>query len=442
MGHPVGRYEPRVSFRDHSPAMTLPDCFRLRQRFASRGLDDVELAVQKTLAQSKLSQCVTAGQRVGIAVGSRGISNLSRIVGQTVSFIDSIGGQAVIIPAMGSHGGANPDGQQALLAGYGVTANAMGCPIDASMETVSVGTTRQGVPVHFSHAASQLDHVVVINRVKPHTRLSGNYESGLIKMLMIGLGKHRGASLYHQIFRRYDYSLDQLAPEIVGLLIEHMPITIGVAIVEDAFEQTALVEAVAAEDFLKREPELLAMAKAWLPKLPFDDADLLIVDQIGKEISGTGMDTNLIGRKTNDKQAAVDEYPKIRQIFVRSLTEKTNGNGCGLGIADYCHRRAVQSLNEEVTKINCITSAHPGAGAIPLTFESDRQVLDAVTSQSADDERDNLRWMWIRDTLHVDEVVCSRGYWDEAQNRDDLEIIDALRPLQFDDHGDLLVQDV
>ena len=378
------------------------------------------------------------GQRVGISVGSRGITNLSLIVAEVVKYVASIGGEPVIIPAMGSHGGATPEGQVNVLAGYGVTAEAMGCPIEPSMETISVGVTKHGVDVHFSRVASELDHIVVVNRIKPHTRLAGRYESGLIKMLMIGLGKHHGASLYHQIFRRFDYSLDELAPEIATMICDRMPVTLGLAIVEDAFEQTSLIEAVDAENLLVREPELLEMAKARMPKLPFEMADLLIVDQIGKEISGTGMDTNVIGRKVNDKQAAPDEYPKIRQIYIRSLTEKTNGNGCGTGLADYCHQQVVDALNQETTRINCLTSAHPGAGAIPLTFSCDRDVLEAVLAQAADDEKNDLRWLWISDTLHVDQVACSRGFWDEVQGRNDLEELSDPLPLVFDDHGDLV----
>lgn len=418
--------------------MTLPEFFHLRQRFPSRLIDDVESAVVDSLSGSQLSKQIVDGQTVGIAVGSRGISNLSRIVGEVVRYIISIGGRPQIIPAMGSHGGATAEGQTKLLAGYGVTTEKMGCPVEAAMETISVGTTEDGVPVHFSKVASQLDHVIVVNRVKPHTRLSGQYESGLVKMLMIGLGKHRGASLYHQVFRKYDYSLDQLAPEIVKLILGRMPVTLGLAIVEDAFEQTARIEAIAAEEILDREPELLKSAKAWLPKLPFDDADLLIVDQIGKEISGTGMDTNLIGRKVNDKQAAPDELPKIRQIYIRSLTEKTDGNACGIGIADYCHHRVVEAMNEDVTRINCITSAHPSAGAIPLRFPSDAETLKAVVSQAAENERASLRWMWIRDTLHVEDVACSRSYWDEAKQRSDLVVTGEPQALRFDDLGDLL----
>jgi hypothetical protein len=217
-----------------------------------------------------------------------------------------------------------------------------------------------------------------------------------------------------------------------------MPVTLGLAIVEDAFENTSHVEAIDATDFLKREPELLELSRARMPRLPFDHADLLVVDQIGKEISGCGMDTNVIGRKTNDRSAGPDEFPKIRQIYIRALTEKTAGNACGVGIAEYGHRRVVEAMNAEVTRINCVTSAHVTAGAIPITFDSDRDVLDAVVSQTQAGRRPDLKWMWIRDTLQLSELACSRSYWDAARQRPDLEVIEEPRPLVFDKAGDLL----
>ena len=343
----------------------------------------------------------------------------------------------MIVPAMGSHGGATPEGQTAVLAKYGVDSS-LGCPIHASMETIHVGRTAKGVDVHFSRAASEADRLIVVNRIKPHTRLSGKYESGIIKMLIIGLGKKNGATLYHQIFPHYDYSLNELAPEIIGMISEHMPLTLGLGIVEDAFENTSMIEPVLPHELLTRESELLEIAKSRMPRLPFDHADLLIVDRIGKEISGTGLDTNVVGRKSNDRSAAPDEYPKIREIFVRSLTAQTAGNACGIGVADYTHRRVVNAIDPEVTKINCVTAAHVSAGAVPVTFESDRDVLSAVVSQAGRDRVPDLKWMWIPDTLHVSELACSRGYLNEVEQHDHLEVIGEPRPLQFDAQGDLV----
>lgn len=416
----------------------LPSFFRVRQRFESFRLDDLRGAVHDALQSVSLGKIIQPGQRVAISVGSRGINNLSTIVAAVVGELKSIGTEPFIVPAMGSHGGATAEGQAKVLATYGVTEPAMGCPIVSSMDTVSVGRTEEGVDVHFDKAASQADHVVVVNRIKPHTRLAGRFESGLIKMLMIGLGKHRGASLYHQVFPAFDYSLNQLAPAIVEMLVDRMPVTLGLAIVEDAFEHTSHIEAVAARDFLTREPQLLDLARSRMPRLPFDRAELLIVDRIGKEISGTGMDTNVVGRKSNDKCAAPDEYPKIRQIYVRSLTEKTAGNACGIGVAEWCHRRLVDAMNVEITRINCVTSAHPSAGAVPLVFDSDRELLEAAISQISSNRAEGVNWMWIRDTLNVDEVACSKGYYEAACQRSDLQILQEPEELRFDETGDLV----
>jgi hypothetical protein len=416
----------------------LPRFFRVRQRFPSHRLDDLPLAVHQAMQTVSLSKKIRSGQRIAVAVGSRGINNLSTIVASVVRELQDLGALPFIIPAMGSHGGATPQGQAKVLATYGVTETAMGCPVVSSMDTVIVGTTDQGLDVHFDKSASEADHVIVVNRIKPHTRLAGKYESGLIKMLMIGLGKHQGAWRYHQVFPDFDYSLNGLAPGIVKMILNTMPVTLGIAIVEDAFENTSHIEAVEASNFLTREPALLEMARSRMPRLPFDRAELLIVDRIGKEISGTGMDTNVVGRKSNDKCAAPDEFPKIRQIYVRSLTEKTAGNACGIGVAEYCHRRVVEALNAEVTRINCVTSAHPSAGAVPLVFESDRDVLEAAISQIGRDRAEDVKWMWIRDTLNVDEVACSKGFYESAQQRDDLQVLDQPVALQFDDHGDLV----
>ena len=305
------------------------------------------------------------------------------------------------------------------------------------MDTVVAGSTDQDVTIHFDKFASTADHVIVVNRIKPHTRLVGDIESGVIKMLMIGLGKHRGALTYHQAFANYDYRLDRIARQVVPVIIQNMPITLGLAIVEDAFDRIAHVEAIEPENLFSREPELLAQAREMMARLPFDHADLLIVDQIGKEISGTGMDTNVVGRKANDRAAAEDEFPKIREIFVRSLTKKTNGNATGIGIAEYCRSQLARDMNMEMTRINCVTSGHVSAGAVPVHFESDREVLDAALPQARDPSAQGAKWIWIPDTLHLAIVACSEAYLSAAGSRDDLEVIDSPTPLAFDAAGNL-----
>ncbi len=415
----------------------MPKFFQVRQSFASHALPDVRLAVREALDGAALADKVAPGQTVAVTAGSRGISNIATIVSQVVEYVASLGGKPIVVPAMGSHGGATAAGQAAMLASFGIDEASMQCPIVSSMDTVTVGTTGDGIDVHFDRVCSEADHVIVVNRVKPHTRLIGKIESGICKMLMIGLGKHRGAQTYHQAFPEFGYSLDSLVPQIIPMIAKEMPLTLGLAIVEDAFDQTSLIQAIPPDRLLAEEARLLVTARQWMPKLPFADADLLIVDQIGKEISGTGMDTNVIGRKFHDKFAGPDETPKIREIYVRSLTKKSAGNGCGIGIAEYCHTQFARAMNHEITRINCVTSGHATAGAVPIGFDCDRDVLHAVLSQVGRTATPDLRWMRILDTLHVSEVACSEGYWDEAQGRSDLQVLCEPMELAFDPSGDL-----
>ena len=307
----------------------LPSLLKIKQNYPSRRLIDLRGSIIESLNSIELKRQILPGQTVAIAAGSRGISRIDETVASISEYVRSLGALPFVVPAMGSHGGATPEGQAAVLQSLGISEATVGCPIQSSMETVFLGETDGGIPIHFDAVASAADHVLVVNRIKPHTRLTGTIQSGLCKMMMIGLGKHQGAAAFHHAFSEFDYELDRVAPEIVPRLIEKMPITAGVAMIEDAYDDVAMVEAISAKDILRREPELLPVAIDWMPRLPFDDVDLLIVDQIGKEISGTGMDTNIIGRKANDRAAMPGELPRVREIYVRSLTEKTAGNGTG-----------------------------------------------------------------------------------------------------------------
>lgn len=414
----------------------LPSFFDVRQNFPSRKLPDLAQAITEALESVSFSKVIRPGQSVAVAVGSRGIAQIDRVVANVIAQLIELQAEPFVVPAMGSHGGASAEGQIDVLAKLGVTEASVGCPIRSSMETVHLGDTDGGIPLHFDANAASAHHVVLINRIKPHTRLTGTLQSGLCKMLMIGLGKHVGAASFHHAFSQFDYQLDRVAPEIVRRIIEAMPISFGLAIIEDAHDEVAAVEAIAAENFLTREPALLATATEWMPRLPFDQIDLLIVDQIGKEISGTGMDTNIIGRKANDRAAMPDEYPKVNEIYVRSLTEKTAGNGTGIGIAEYCHRQLANQLDEQKVRVNCLTSGHASAGAIPLIFDSDREALQAARSQFGGSEAE-IRWVRIKDTLHLSEFSCSQAFSAATQNDENLEAISPLRPLEFDERGDL-----
>ena len=304
------------------------------------------------------------------------------------------------------------------------------------METEIVGYTNSGLPIHFDVHALQTQRLILINRVKPHTNFSGRYQSGLLKMMMIGLGKRNGAEVYHRA--THTFSFDRLIEEIVPKLLQVRPVSIGLAVIENALEQTYSVEAVEAEQLLQREPELLEKAGSLMPRLPFDQADLLIIDQIGKNISGTGMDTNIIGRKQNDKVAGEDEYPKLRHIYVRGLTDATHGNAAGIGLAEFCRSQILEQIDYEATRINSLTAGHVVAAAIPMHFDSDRQVLEAAAMQAGLATIEQLKWMWIKDTLHLTDVLCSEAFYEDAIRREDLDLLGEPEAIQFDEQGQLI----
>ncbi|MEO1526147.1 MAG: lactate racemase domain-containing protein [Planctomycetota bacterium] len=415
-------------------AFELPRFFTVRPRLASHGIADVTSVVIEQLEANR--DLIAADASVAVAVGSRGISSIVDVTCATVRWLRSIGAVPFIVPAMGSHGGATAEGQVNVLASLGITTESVGCEIRATMDTVCVGESETGIPIHCDKIAQSADHVILINRIKPHTRLVGEIQSGLCKMLMIGLGKHEGAARFHQAFKLFDYRLDQVAEDFVTKLRASVPVALGIAIVEDAFDRAGRIEVLRASRFLDEEPRLLSLAMDWMPALPFRRCEFLMVDEMGKEISGTGMDTNVLGRKACDRQAQIDEWPKIDEIYIRSLTEKSAGNASGIGIAEYAHQRVADAIDLVKTRINCVTAGHVSGAAIPACFESDQATLEAVRSQSST-PAEKVRWMHIRNTLDLAEIGCSEGYWDEAQKRDDLECLCEPMPLTFDEVGNL-----
>jgi hypothetical protein len=251
-----------------------------------------------------------------------------------------------------------------------------------------------------------------------------------MKMMLIGLGKHEGAKIYHRAIT--DYSFPQIVRSVAGQVLARCHIAAGLAIVENGYDETARITAVAPEEFEAREKELLVLARQWMPRLPFNKADILIIDEIGKDISGAGMDTNVVGRKYLDHRAADDEYPKIKKIYIRGLTEATHGNAAGIGMAEFCSKRVIEQIDLEITKINCITGGHSVGAMLPVYCQTERETFDAALSSIGLVEPPDARVMWIRDTLHLAEVECSAAYWPEAQERPDLTILTEPRDLEFD----------
>ncbi len=387
--------------------MSLPRMYRIRQSFDTPRLGDVATAVRDQLASLNLAGRVQPGQTVAITVGSRGVANVALITREIVQHFLSLGAKPFVVPAMGSHGGATASGQRAVIEGFGVTEEFIGCPIQASMETVIVDKTPQGIPVHFDKNASEADHVFIANRIKPHTMFVGPIESGLHKMMLIGLGKQAGAVVYHRAIKSFTFL--EIIRAVADVVVRKCRVIGGLGIVENAFEETALVEGVPVEKFYERECALLEKARAWMPRLPLNDIDLLVVDEIGKEISGTGMDTNIVGRKFNDHAATPDDTTNCRRIFIRGLTVKTHGNGTGIGLAEFTNRRTVEALDMESTKVNCITAGHATAAMIPVYYDTDWEVVNTALKTLGLTEPPDARVVQIRNTLLLQEMLVSEA---------------------------------
>ncbi|HEY2759851.1 MAG TPA: lactate racemase domain-containing protein [Pirellulales bacterium] len=417
------------------PTSNYPRFFRVRQSFERPRIDDVPGEVARQLVALKLQRQIQPGQSVAITGGSRGIANIAVIIKAIASHLKQLGAAPFIVPAMGSHGGGTAEGQIGVLESYGITEKFCGCPIRASMETVVVCQAAEGFPVHIDRFALSADHVVLCGRIKPHTDFTGDIESGLMKMMLLGLGKHEGAKVYHRAIQ--DYNFGQIVRSVAGRVLEKCHIAAGVAIVENGYDETALIEAIAAERIQEREKELLVLAKKWMPRLPFPLVDILIIDEMGKDISGAGIDTNVVGRKHNRGRPSEDEFPKVRRIIVRGLTEASHGNAVGLGIADFCTTRLLDQHDRHSTWTNIITSGNLAAVKYPLHYDTDRELLDVALTTIGLTPPEQAKIVWIKNTLHLAEVECSAAYLPMAQERADLEILTPLRDLPLDTNGDL-----
>jgi len=391
--------------------------------------------VEAQLSRLSLGNKIKPGQTVAIAVGSRGIANIHHIIKTIVDHIKCLGAKPFIVPAMGSHGGGTAEGQRKIVESYGITEEFCGCPIRSSMETVIICEAAEGFPVHCDKYAYAADHVVVCNRIKPHTQFVGDIESGLMKMMLSGLGKHSGAKIYHRAIK--DYSFGQIVRSVADEVLTKCSIAAGVAIIENSYCQTARIEAVPPEQFEDREKKLLIQAKQLMPRLPFKTADILLIDEIGKNISGTGFDLSVVGRKYLVHKAADDEYPKINIIALRDLTDLSHGNAEGMGLAEFCRTRLLEKVDVDVTRVNALTSGHYTGSMVPLDYDTDSEMLQVMLSQIGLTEPPDAKLLWIRNTLALTEVECSAAYLDEARDRDDLEILTDLRPLPFDASGNL-----
>lgn len=400
---------------------------KIRQQFDNTSLGDIEQTVIEQVS-AKLS--IAPGASIAIGAGSRGIANIARIVGAVVNAVKAKGGAPFVFPAMGSHGGATGEGQQEILATYGITEETMGCPIRSSMEVVQLDNGGLELPLYMDKTAHDSDGIILVNRIKPHTAFHGTYESGLVKMSIIGLGKERLANAIHSFGV---HGLKVLMPQAGRKILETGKVLLGVGIVENAYDQTAIIETMTPTEILDREPILLDIAKAKLPSFPLNEIDVLVVDQIGKNISGSGMDPNIIGRMRIRGSSDEPPFPDIKSIVITDLTDVSHGNACGIGLADVATRRLADKIDWDVTYMNGITSGFYEHFMLPIVAPTDRQALDWGIRASHDPHKPK-KLVRILDTLHLGEMYVSDAAL--AEVKDKVEIVS--QPLNlFDQQGSL-----
>jgi hypothetical protein len=373
------------------------------------------------------------GKRIAVAVGSRGIARLAETVAGVCAWLREQGAQPFIFPAMGSHGGGTAEGQRKILADYGVTESAMGVEILSSMETVELGTTPEGFGVFMDRSAWESDGVVVLNRVKPHTDFCGKIESGLLKMIMIGMGKLQGATASHRW--SWKYGFENTIRAVAGSVLASGKILCGVALVENELHQLAALRAALPRDLVAQEEATLELARSMVPRLPFSAFHLLVVDEMGKNLSGTGMDTKVIGRGV---ELPPGEAPAISMIYVRDLTEQSGGNAVGMGAADVIHERLYLKIDFAKTYLNACTALNPTGSRLPIHLPSDRQALDLTLGHTGSPAADEQRVVWIRNTLSLDRVAVSAALAREAKALPHWRLLPGTRELEFDAAGDVI----
>jgi len=401
---------------------------RVRQQ-----LDDERLASPRETARNETARLLAGapirrGQTVAVTGSSRGIANIAEILAGAVAALKDAGLQPFVFPAMGSHGGGTAERQANVLHHYGVTEEGVGAPVRSSTDAVKLAETPEGVPVLFDRIAAGADHVFVVNRIKPHSHFIGPCESGLTKILLIGAGKPEGARLYHRAFARFGFP--QTFQAALPVLLQHISVLGGLGIIENGLDQTARVVGLRADRFLADEPALLEDAKRRMGKLPFGDLDVLIVDRMGKDISGVGMDTNVIGR---DRPG-----PRTQVIFVRDLTPASEGNASGIGLADVTVRRLIEKMDPKATFLNCATALHLHLARVPYAFDTDREALEAALRSTIAPTPAEARVVWIRDTLSLGELEVSEALLDEVRANERLSVCGDAHSIDFHPTGSLV----
>ncbi len=414
--------------------MNLPKMYRICQRFDDTRVKDIRATVRAELGRLAWS-AIQPGQRVAITAGSRGIADIAEVLAAIVEFLKSLDADPFLFPAMGSHGGATAAGQVAMLEQLGVTEASVKAPIVSSMETAEIGLTEDRVPVFMDKNALAADHIVVVNRIKSHTKFKAPIESGLMKMMAIGMGKLKGAELYHKAAVQHTFF--KIIADAARLVLTEAPVICAVGILENAYGQTAKIKALKTAEIESKEKDLLLLSKKMMAKLPFNEIDLLIIDEMGKDISGVGIDPNITGR--NRDLLGVFPHPaEVKRLFVRDLTDRSKGNATGIGLADITTQKLVDKIDYAATYKNCITGISLEKAAVPMHFGNDRGAIEVALGCIGAIPAAKSKIVRIKNTLRLDSAEVSEAYAAMIQQKPDLEILSGPDAMEFNGDNNLL----
>ncbi|MBW1742624.1 MAG: DUF2088 domain-containing protein [Deltaproteobacteria bacterium] len=413
--------------------MVFPEIALVRQNLHAKELQDIPAAVGTALEAFNLPSATKPGESVAVCVGSRGISQISLIVYECVKHLTNNGLKPFIVPAMGSHGGNTPEGEHSVLARLGIDESSVKAPILPAEDVVRIGTLNIGLPVLMDKGAAEADHIVVINRVKPHTKFHGLTESGLTKMLTVGLGKGKGAATYHRAAVQHTFSI---LHDAARHILEERSVLFGLAVLEDGYNNVSQIRAVGPENWHQAERKLLEEARVMVPRIPFDPIDILIVDEIGKEISGIGMDSNVTGRH-RDIVGNFFTPPHAKRIFVRNLSWESDGNANGIGLADVTTQRLVDAIDFEKTYQNALTAISPEKAAVPMHFDTDRECVETCLNTIGMVQPEAARIVRIKNTATLETLWISRALEAEARSKPEIQVLGSWEPMRFDEKGNL-----
>ncbi|MEH7748631.1 lactate racemase domain-containing protein [Neobacillus drentensis] len=409
----------------------VPKMAKVKVNFDNKKIDDLGATLMTQLQRVDIQEKVKPGMEIAIAVGSRGLDRLPEMTAVTVQFLKDLGAKPFIVPSMGSHGGATAEGQREVLAHLGVTEESVGCEIRSSMEVVKISELPNGLPIYVDKFASEADGIVVINRIKPHTAFRGPVESGMMKMISIGLGKQKGAEACHQMGFKY---MAENVPAMAKIIMEKTPFLFGVASVENAFDKVAIIEVLTSEEIINKEPELQKKAKELLPKLFFEQLDVLVIDEIGKNISGDGMDPNITGRYPTPYASG---GPDVNKMVVLDVTHQSEGNANGVGTADFTTQRLVDKMDKEGTYANGLTSTVVAPTKIATTLPNDKQAFQAAIKTCNILDFTNVKLVRIKNTLVLSEIEVSEPLLEYVRQHPNMEQCSDLYDIPFNENGNL-----